>query len=176
MWHPSPLYIYRMRHPSLLPPHPCTASSPHLLQSVSSISQQAASARLTDRQIDRQKQDKLSHSALQESMLRSTRAVGRAFLRSHRCASSGVPAASFLPQEEVASRVTAVIKSLKYSPPTFPADAAFVSDLGFDSLIVKDLIVRLEDEFCVEVPADAAKAFVSVAPVVGFFASHPKAR
>jgi acyl carrier protein len=82
---------------------------------------------------------------------------------------------TFLPKAEVTDRVLKVVKSVRSAPPTVGADASFAA-LGFDSLVRKELWTKFEDEFCVEVPAKDAEAFVSVDGVSKYFAAHPKAR
>ena len=86
------------------------------------------------------------------------------------------PSGAFLPMTEVTERVMNVMKkTVRSVPPTVGADANFAS-LGFDSLARKDLWARLEEEFCVEIPAKDVDAFVSVDGVSKYFSSHPKAR
>lgn len=93
-----------------------------------------------------------------------------------RAASSSAPQGSFLTAADVTARVLNVVKTIRSVPPTVSADAKF-AELGFDSMIRKELWTKFEDEFCVEVPPqDAERAFVSVADVSKYFSSHPKAR
>ena len=87
-----------------------------------------------------------------------------------------VPAACFLPAEQVSARVIDVVRSFKAAPPTVSASSSFVPDLGFDSMMVNDLIGRLGAEFCVDVPASAADSFYGIKEATAFFTSHPKAR
>lgn len=93
-----------------------------------------------------------------------------------RCSMSSVPTAAYLDVQEVTERVTNVVKSIRSAPPTVDAGAYFVADLGFDSLIRKELNEKLADEFCVTVPAKDSELFISVASAIQYFSTHPKAR
>ena len=87
-----------------------------------------------------------------------------------------LPDGAFLPRSEVTERVTNVMKrTVRSVPPTVGTDANFAS-LGLDSLARKDLWARLEEEFCVEIPAKDVDALVSVDAVSKYFSSHSKAR
>ena len=93
-----------------------------------------------------------------------------------RHSSTAVPKGCYLPAGEVTERVLNVVKTIRSVPPTLATDAKF-ADMGFDSMIRKELWTKFEDEFCVEVPPkDADTVFVSVAAVSKYFSSHPKAR
>lgn len=84
-------------------------------------------------------------------------------------------AAGMLPSTNVSARVLSVLKNIRCVPPSVTANTKF-SDLGFDSLIKKDLCNLLENEFCVEVPAKDAANFHSAQDVTKYFSNHPKAR
>jgi acyl carrier protein len=90
--------------------------------------------------------------------------------------STSLPVGCLLPREEVQQRVEQVVRSIKSAPKIIAPNSYFVADLGFDSLIVRDVISRLSEEFCVDVPSASADRFVSVGAAVDFFAAHPKAR
>ena len=83
---------------------------------------------------------------------------------------------SCLPATVVDERVAAVVSSHKGVPEEFSEDSLFVSDLGLDRLQVRDLVMRLSEEFCVDVPFTAADQFVSARSAADFFKTHPKAR
>ena len=83
--------------------------------------------------------------------------------------------AAFLPALEVNARVLDVVKSTRFVPDSVQSSATF-NELGFDSMTRKDLWIKLEDEFCVEVPEADATTFLSVEDVTAYFSSNPKAR
>jgi len=84
---------------------------------------------------------------------------------------------SYLPKAVVQERVINVVKSIRSVPRDFADTEASFGDLGFDSLVRKELWLKLEDEFCVPVASkDAESTFSTVSSVVQFFSSHPKAR
>ena len=93
-----------------------------------------------------------------------------------RSLATAVPRGSYLPASEVTERVINVVKTFKSASADVDITKSFVADLKFDSLIRKDFIIRLEEEFCVDVPAIEANNFLSVGDAVNFFAGHPKAR
>lgn len=99
----------------------------------------------------------------------------RLAFRSFRALST-VPSGAFLPASEVTTRVINVVKSTSRSCPEDLSDDANFTQLGFDSLIRKELWSNLEEEFCVQVPSNDAESFLSIASVSKYFASHPKAR
>jgi acyl carrier protein len=92
---------------------------------------------------------------------------------------SSVPAAAFLPKAVVTERVISVVKSIR-SAPSAPREVDiknhFVADLGFDSMIRKELTTKLGEEFCVTIPAKDSNSLLSVMDSVEYFAAHPKAR
>ncbi len=91
-------------------------------------------------------------------------------------ASSNIYAGAFLDAEVVHNRVIDAIKTIKYAPEKIDMNSRFVADMGFDSILRKNLITVLEDEFAVKVPAAQSDDFVTVRNVVDYFSSHPKAR
>ena len=102
--------------------------------------------------------------------------IRRVISQQARRAASSSSAASFLAAADVTARVLSVVKTIRSVPPTVSADAKF-AELGFDSMVRKELWTKFEDEFCVEVPPhDAERVFVSVAEVSKYFSAHPKAR
>lgn len=84
-------------------------------------------------------------------------------------------AAGLLKSDLVNARVLNVVKSIRCVPPSVGATQPF-SELGFDSLIKKDLWDKLENEFCVEVAENDVAKFNTVEDVTKYFAAHPKAR
>jgi len=89
---------------------------------------------------------------------------------------ASVPAAAFLPKAVVTARVIEVVKSVRSAPRTVEVGDHFVATYGFDSLIRKDLVAKLEAEFCVTVPSKDSDSLLSVTETVAYFAGHPKAR
>ena len=87
-----------------------------------------------------------------------------------------IPTACFLPQDEVQARVINVIASIKSAPSNISNTCYFGPDLGFDSLIIKDLLNRLGEEFCVSIPAATGDKIIGVKDAIQFFSTHPKAR
>lgn len=87
---------------------------------------------------------------------------------------STLPAGSYLPHDDVKQRVLNVVKSFKSAPPEIPDDAHFVVDLKFDSLLRKDLVIKLQKEFCV--PALNPDTILSVESATKEFASNPRSR
>ena len=94
---------------------------------------------------------------------------------SARFLSGSANSAAFLPAGEVSNRVLNVVKSVRFVADSVQSTANF-NDLGFDSMTRKELWVKLEDEFCVEVSEADATDFLSVEDVTTYFSSHPKAR
>lgn len=89
---------------------------------------------------------------------------------------STIPAGSYLPADVVTERVLNVVRSTKFCPANVNAKSHFVSDLGFDSALRRDLNKNLAEEFCVRVDAATRENWGSVDAAVKFFSSHPKAR
>lgn len=98
-----------------------------------------------------------------------------ALYSSSRAAFSVFPGA-YLNRNDVTSRVLNVVNETKRVPVSVSLNTTFAGDLGYDSLVRKQLNENLGAEFCVKVPAAASENFITVANVVDFFASHPKAR
>ena len=88
---------------------------------------------------------------------------------------STAPDASFLASLDVTERVLNVVRQIRSTPPTLSANDHFVADLQFDSLIRKNLNVKLMEEFCLT-PAKGHEGFLSVRDAVAYFSQHPKAR
>ena len=89
---------------------------------------------------------------------------------------STLPARCFLPKNVVESRVIDVIKSLRLKPENVPGNAHFVATLQFDTLQRKELLFKLGDEFCVEIPASKLGTINCVPSAVEYFSTHSKAR
>ena len=66
-----------------------------------------------------------------------------------------------------------VAENLKVSDPSvITPDTLFMDDLGADSLDVVELVMKLEDEFDIEIPDDAAKAITKVGEAVDYIVNH----
>ena len=89
---------------------------------------------------------------------------------------STVPAAAYLPTAQVTERVINIVKTIRSAPRTVEVSHHFVADMGFDSLIRKELATKLEEEFCVALAAKDADSLLSVKAAVDYFSAHPKAR
>ena len=53
--------------------------------------------------------------------------------------------------------------------------AAF-KDLGLDSLDTVEVVMAMEEEFCVEIPDSEADKINSVGEAIEYFAAHPHAK
>ena len=89
---------------------------------------------------------------------------------------STVPAAAYLPTAQVTERIINIVKTVRSAPRTVEISHHFVADMGFDSLIRKELTTKLEEEFCVSLTAKDADSLLSVKAAVDYFSAHPKAR
>lgn len=89
---------------------------------------------------------------------------------------STLPARCFLPKDVVESRVVNVIKSMRLKPDNVASNAHFVATLQLDTLQRKELLFKLGDEFCVEIPASKLGSINCVPSAVDYFATHSKAR
>jgi acyl carrier protein len=70
---------------------------------------------------------------------------------------------------DVADRVKKiVIEQLGVEADKVKAEAAFIDDLGADSLDTVELVMAFEEEFGVEIPDDAAETILTVGDAVKF--------
>jgi acyl carrier protein len=53
-------------------------------------------------------------------------------------------------------------------------DASFVEDLGADSLDQVELVMRLEEEFGIEIPDEDAEKITRVKEAIGYIEEHAK--
>jgi acyl carrier protein len=68
---------------------------------------------------------------------------------------------------------TIVAENLKVSDPSsITADTTFKDDLDADSLDVVELVMKLEDEFNIEIPDEDAKAITKVGEAVDYIIKH----
>jgi acyl carrier protein len=90
---------------------------------------------------------------------------------------SSAPSAAFFSEKEIEPRVMSVIQSIRSCPDNVVLSAAYATDLGFDSMIRKELVGKFSDEFRVPLSAeDADGILTTVGATVKFFASHSKTR
>ena len=54
--------------------------------------------------------------------------------------------------------------------------AHFTKDLGLDSLNVVELMLAIEEEFCLDIPVDVSEKLHTVDDAINFVASHPQAK
>ncbi len=70
---------------------------------------------------------------------------------------------------ETADRVKKiVVEHLGVEPEKVTEDAAFIDDLGADSLDIVELVMAFEEEFNVEIPDDAAENITTVKDAIEY--------
>jgi acyl carrier protein len=73
--------------------------------------------------------------------------------------------------EEIFEKVKEVIvEQLNVEEDDVTEDAAFVDDLGADSLDIVELVMALEEQFGVSIPDEQAEKIKTVGDAVGFIA------
>nr|7ARC_U Chain U, SDAP2 [Polytomella sp. Pringsheim 198.80]7ARD_U Chain U, SDAP2 [Polytomella sp. Pringsheim 198.80] len=81
---------------------------------------------------------------------------------------------SFLPKEEVESRIIAQVKEQNLAAGIkVELSSRFDKDLGLDSLDKVELLISLEEDFGVEVPDAEIDKIHTVEDAVNFFISNP---
>ena len=84
---------------------------------------------------------------------------------------------AFLPRDEVVDRVMEVCKNKeKVEVSKLTPEAHFTNDLGLDSLDAVELVMAIEEEFCIEIPDAEADKMLKVSDAVEFVAAHPQAK
>jgi acyl carrier protein len=53
-------------------------------------------------------------------------------------------------------------------------ESSFIDDLGADSLDIVELVMKMEDEFSIEIPDEEAEKIKTVNDVVQYITSHKK--
>jgi acyl carrier protein len=53
-------------------------------------------------------------------------------------------------------------------------ESAFIDDLGADSLDIVELVMKMEEEFGIEIPDEEAEKIKTVNDVVAYIAAHKK--
>lgn len=54
--------------------------------------------------------------------------------------------------------------------------ARFKDDLDLDSLDAVEVVMAIEEEFCIEIPDSEAEKILSVADAVAYVSNHPMAK
>ncbi len=71
--------------------------------------------------------------------------------------------------EDINAKITKVIvEKLGVTEDQVKPDAAFVDDLGADSLDQVELVMALEDEFDIEIPDDEAEKLKKVSDIIAY--------
>jgi len=74
---------------------------------------------------------------------------------------------------ETADRVKKiVVEHLGVEPEKVTPEASFIDDLGADSLDIVELVMAFEEEFNVEIPADAAEKITTVKDATDYIDQH----
>ena len=72
-------------------------------------------------------------------------------------------------EEELLNKIKAVVvEKLGVKPEDVTTDAAFVNDLGADSLDRVELVMALEEEFDIEILDEDAEKFIKVSDVLAY--------
>ena len=76
-------------------------------------------------------------------------------------------------KKEIAERVKKIIlEKLDVEKDDINEDAAFIDDLGADSLDTVEMIMELEDEFDLEIPDEVAEELTTVGEAIKFIQKH----
>ena len=86
--------------------------------------------------------------------------------------------AAGITQEEIAERVLNIVRAFHKMDHTkeVKPETHFANELGLDSLDVVEVVMAVEDEFCVEVPDVEAEKMQTPADVIKFIMAHPTAK
>lgn len=85
--------------------------------------------------------------------------------------------ATYLDKQEVTSRVLDVFKSCpQVEPFKVGPSAHFEKDLRLDILDSVEIMMKMEDEFAVDIPNTDADKMVSCADVINYITAHPQAK
>jgi NADH dehydrogenase (ubiquinone) 1 alpha/beta subcomplex 1 len=87
---------------------------------------------------------------------------------------SSIPA---LTEPAALERVLKVIKGFhKINPEQVSSKAHFINDLGLDSLDTVELVLAMEDEFCIEIPETEADKIQTAEDAVAYILTNPGAK
>lgn len=85
--------------------------------------------------------------------------------------------APFLDTKDVTARVLEVVKQYeKVNAAKLTATARFKEDLELDSLDAVEVVMAIEEEFCIEIPDSEADKILSVADAISYISTHPMAK
>lgn len=89
----------------------------------------------------------------------------------------GFAGGAYLDKDDVTERVLHVAKHFqRVDAAKVTPSAHFEKDLGLDSLDVVELVMAVEEEFCVEIPDADADKIVTMEDAINYIASHPQAK
>jgi acyl carrier protein len=74
-------------------------------------------------------------------------------------------------QEQV---IKIVSETIKADPKNISLTSSFVDDLHLDSLDMVELVMKMEDEFSLEIPEKEAEKLKTINDVMTFLADHKK--
>ena len=75
---------------------------------------------------------------------------------------------------EVSKVIEIVAEQLNVDKDEVTEDASFVEDLGADSLDQVELVMRLEEEFGIEIPDEDAEKITRVKEAISYIEEHAK--
>ena len=76
--------------------------------------------------------------------------------------------------DEVLERVLNTIRNYeKVDAAKVNKNSHLIKDLGLDSLDAVEIVMALEDEFCIEIPDEAADNIASIPDAVAYIVSNP---
>ena len=86
-------------------------------------------------------------------------------------------AAAGLSEADAKERVIKVVKNFHKVDPNAVTDKShFINDLGLDSLDTVELVLGLEDEFCIEIPEEQADKIQTIEDAVSYLVTNPAAK